>query len=340
MVVAAGLAWAPDAPLQETRPTRGLVIVLRPSEVDALTQTALARVIGELTAARFQVTVVPLDPGEDPTAQVEEVAPESHAVAAFAIDHMADSNGDTIAIWVCDRLGRRTTIQRMAIRGKDVSQDAEALALEAIELIRVSVAGLWPVAPSSGVTSGASLPTTRAPPVRRDRPEVALGMGVAMLKDLGVPSQQWMGTLTATVTLRRRLGARLYLGGLGPAQTLSGARGTAKVQRQIGSMGLFWIFWANDGVRVWLSIAGGAEHLSAAGASPESSRGTHALGAWSAQASTGLGATAQIFSWVSFTANVEGLWTWPAVDLLIDETRTGPFSRPGVLMNGGLLATF
>ena len=219
-------------------PTRGLVIVLRPNDVDELTRTALARVTGELAAARFQVTVVPLDPNSDPTPQVETVAPESKAVAAFAIGHMTDYNGDTIAIWVCDRLGRRTTIQRMTMRGNNISQDAEVLALEAIELIRVSIAGLWPVPRSTPLE-----PVTPAPTPGGGRPEIAIGLGIASLQDVGIPSPQWMGALTGMAKWPQGFAARGQLTGLGPSLTLSGPDGSAAIHRDLASFGPAWFFW-------------------------------------------------------------------------------------------------
>jgi hypothetical protein len=110
---------------------------------------------------------MPLDPRREPSPQVESVAPEANPVAVFAIAHLAEHDGDTIAIWVYDRVGRRTTIERMAIRGDNIPQDAEVLALEAIELIRVSISGLWPArrstAPATaGATPGPGANTTAA----------------------------------------------------------------------------------------------------------------------------------------------------------------------------------
>ena len=117
LVAAAYAVAAPPPAVEAPSPTRGLVIVLRPPEVDEMTRIALGRVTGELTAARFRVAIMPLDLGRDPGPQVEVVAPESNPVAVFAMTHISDRDGDTIAIWVCDRLGRRTTIQRMAYFG-------------------------------------------------------------------------------------------------------------------------------------------------------------------------------------------------------------------------------
>jgi len=158
----------PVAPPESPLPSRGLVIVLRPPEVDEMTRMALARITGELGAARFRVQVMPLDPTRELSAQVESVAIDAHPVAAFAIAHVTDQDGDTIAIWVSDRVGRRTTIQRMAIRGENIKQDAEVLALEAIELIRVSIAGLWP-APRAPVNLAGAPPAPANPvPAARD----------------------------------------------------------------------------------------------------------------------------------------------------------------------------
>lgn len=318
-----------------TLPTRGLVIVLRPNDVGELTRTALARVTGELAAARFKVTVVPLDPHLDPTPQVETVAPESKAVAAIAIGHMTDYNGDTIAIWVCDRLGRRTTIQRMTMRGNTISQDAEVLALEAIELIRVSIAGLWPVPRPAPPEPNTPLPTKGW-----ERPEISVGIGIASLQDAGMPSPQWMGALTAMAKWPRGFAVRGQVTGLGPSLTLTRTDGTAAVHRELVSLGLAWFFWSGERVHSYLAMAAGAEHVDAAGAAAVPARGTHASSAWAPIASAGLGGTAQLTPRVSLSASVDGLWAWSKLDVLIGDTQTKPFSRPGALVNVGLRATF
>lgn len=157
-----GVAAPGAAPAPEPLASRGLVIVLRPAEVDEMTRMALARIHAELGAARFRVQVMPLDPARDPGPQVESVGYDAHPVAVFAIAHVTDRDGDTIAIWVSDRVGRRTTIQRMAIRGENIKQDAEVLALQAIELIRISIAGLWPGPPPAAPPHPA-LPPPRPP---------------------------------------------------------------------------------------------------------------------------------------------------------------------------------
>jgi hypothetical protein len=329
-------------PSQSTLATRGLVIVLRPSDADAdeLTRTALARVTGELTAARFQVTVLPLDPNLDPTPQVESAAPESQPVAAFAIARVTDAKRDTIAIWVSDRLGRRTTISRIAMRGDNISQDAEVLAIEAIELIRVSIAGLWPTPARTQATQLMGGGTSTQPaPASANGPEFSLGLGIAMLVDIGLPSPQWMGSINGMLMWPRGLAARARLSGLGPALTLSGDYGTAMVHRELATLGVAWVFWRHERVQSLISVAMGAEHLTADGAAADPARARTAS-AWSALGMAGIGAAVRWGAGISLGAEVNAVVTAPPVNLRIADTDTKPFSRPGVLVNVGLQVAF
>ena len=318
------------------QPSRGLVIVLRPADVDELTRTALARVTGELTAADFQTTVVTLDPLQDPTTEVETVAPESRAVAAFAIAHIGDPSGRTIAIWVSDRVGRRTSILRMAIQGDDISHDAAVLALNAIELIRVSLAGLWPAPPQA---APAAPPGRTAEPAQR--PEVTIGLGIAAQQDIGLPSPQWMGSLMAMVTWPRGLGIKAEVSGLGPALTLTGDYGTAAVHRQLALLGLAWTFLRRTRVQSFVVVSGGVTHLSGEGATTDPKRAVARSGStWSALGAAGIAAALRLGRGIWLSAELDGVATVPPLVIRIAATDTKPFSRPGVLANVGLHISF
>ncbi len=320
-----------SASLPVVQPSRGLVIVLRPADVDELTRTALARVTGELTAAEFQTTLVTLDPSQDPTTQVETVAPESRAVAAFAIAHIGDPNGHTIAIWVSDRVGRRTSILHMAIQGDNVSHDAAVLALNAIELIRVSLAGLWPAPPQA-----TTVPVKHAAEPAQ-RPQFTIGLGIAAQQDWGLPSPQWMGSLMAMVTWPRGLGIKAEISGLGPALTLTGDYGTAAVHRQLASLGLTWTFLRRARVQSFLVASAGVAHLSAEGASTDSTRAFARSGSvWSALGAAGAAAAVRLTQRIWLGAELDGIVTVPPLVIRIDDHDYGPFSRPGVLANVGL----
>jgi len=320
--------------LSRVQPPRGLVIVLRPDDVDELTRTALVRVTGELTAAEFQTTLVTLDPSQDPTTQVETVAPESGAVAAFAIAHIGDPNGHTIAIWVSDRVGHRTSILRMAIQGDDISHDAEVLALNAIELIRVSLAGLWPTPPP------AAAPPSRATEPSQ-RPQVTIGLGIAAQQDVGLPSPQWMGSLMAMVTWPHGLGIRAAIDGLGPALTLTGNYGTAAVHRQLALLGLAWTFLRRARVQSFVVASAGVAHLSGEGSTSDPTRAVaRSDAAWSALGAAGIAASVRLARMLWLAAELDGIATVPSLVIRVADTETKPFSRPGVLGHVGLHISF
>lgn len=314
-------------------PSRGQVVVLRTAEVDEVTRTALARVTGELTAARFQVSVAPLDPTRDPAPQVETVAPDSRPVAAFAIARPAGVPDNTIAIWVCDRLGRRTTIQRMTMRG-DISQDAEVLALEAIELIRVSVAGLWPAH-----ARASTAPPVLSAPGARVGTELSLSVGVAMVQDGALDSSAWMGVANAMVIWPRGLAVRAQVRGLGPAISLAGDEGTATLRRAAATLAAAWVFWRAERVRSLIAFGAGVERLSAAGAAADPDR-AHTFAIWSGLLTAGVGASVRLNDILSFAMEGDLILPVPATVLRVGNTTTSELSQPGLLFSALLRARF
>jgi hypothetical protein len=332
----APLAAPPLTPAGQ--PSRGLVIVLRPAEVDERTRTALARVTGELTAAHFRVNVLPLDPAVDPTSQVESVSPDSNAVAAFAIAHPPESSPDIVAIWVCDRLGRRTTIQRMAMHGDDISKDAEALALEAIELIRVSIAGLWPNPAHAGANDSARSNDT-PPPSVEPRVQFGVGLGVAMLRDPNLSTSNWMATAAGSVTWPGGWGLRLALAGFGSAETIQREAGSANIHHQMASLGPLWTLWTGERGGAWLSAGVGFDHVAADGVAPDAMRARSASG-WVMTIDGGIGGALALGGGVSVTAELDAVVATRPLVLRIDGIDTAAFTRPGVLMAVRLQATF
>src|SRR4051812_2641308 len=110
-LVAATLGLSP--PARAAGELEHLVVLLRPAEIDELTREALARITGELTAARLRVVIVPLDASTDPIEQVENAGGDLAPVAAFALVRAAGGSGASVELWVSDRLAHRTTIQRL-----------------------------------------------------------------------------------------------------------------------------------------------------------------------------------------------------------------------------------
>src|SRR6185503_5764645 len=137
-LLAAAAMAAPEAP------SRGLVVVLSPETKDDVTRNAMARIRGELGAAPFAVVNQSLDSHGELMAQVETAGRDQSPVAAFAIVREPSESPSSVSVWVSNRITRTTTVHRVVVREGDVDGAAAALAIEAVELVRASMAGLWP----------------------------------------------------------------------------------------------------------------------------------------------------------------------------------------------------
>jgi hypothetical protein len=225
----------------------------------------------------------------------------------------------------------------MELRGDDVSQDAAVLALNAIELVRVSLAGLWP-SPPEAVAAAPPEDKATAP-----SPGVmfTLGLGIAVQQDIGLPSPEWMGSLTARMTWARGLGIQAQVGGLGSALTLNGPYGTATVHRQFASLGITWTFLRRTRVQSFVVLSVGAVHLAGEGTTNDPSRAIARTGdAWSALGEAGIGATLRLSGRLCLAAELDALATLPPLIVRIADTDTKPLSHPGVMANVGLHVTF
>ena len=348
------------APVEGPASRRGeLVVVLRPSDLDDTMRTVLARVVGELAAARFQVQVGLLDLVQDPAQQLEAAVSQSRVLAAFAIE----GGRDTLTIRVFDRASHVASIQRIEVRQGDIARDAQALALEAVEWVRVSLANSWPMPPSTPPpTSPASPPPTapRAPPVPAApvtvigaetpqagssgpglrRPPVSVGLGIALLRDLGLSSSHWMASLHAEVRASSRLAVHARFAGLGPSTTVAAPDGSATMDRQIGSLGGAWYLWTGTRADLHVTAAIGAEHVSARGTASDPTRGAHEGSAWSPLVLSGLGATVHGGPHVAAWARLDGAWAWSPLQFRIGSALTDPLSRPAILGDLGVQVTF
>src|SRR3954447_1127337 len=165
---------------------RGLVVVLVPPIGDDVMRNALARVWGELAAARFKTVTAPIDPDGDVMSQVESAGTEQAATAAFAIVHDPDPGSRRVTIWVSNRVTGTTTMQRMQVEGGNVDRAAARLAVESVELVRASLAELWP---SPAATGAADNTVQKSAAVRPGR--LALGVAIGLITNFGDAPSSW-----------------------------------------------------------------------------------------------------------------------------------------------------
>jgi hypothetical protein len=338
LLMAVALAeTAAAVPVSETAPRwRGLVVVLVPPINDDVMRNALARVSGELAAAPFKTITAPVDPEGDVMSQVETAGMDQAATAAFAIVRDRDPRSGRVTIWVSNRVTGTTTMQRMQVEGGNVDRAAARLAVETVELVRASLAGLWPSpAPPRPPEKIAAPPPPPPPPAR-----LSLAATAGRLNDFGDAPSFWAPQIAASYGRRGRVGVRVSVSGLGTGADVSTSSGSARIERAMMTLGLTRTFRAERVVQPTLAIGGGVQHLSAHGTSVVSPALAHDPDAFSALASASAGVAIALGGGVAVVAEAEVLMFWPTQKIQIDRTDAATFDRPSLFTRAGLLATF
>src|SRR5204863_6431997 len=244
-----------------TPPWRGLVVVLVSPTDDDVTRNALARITGELAAAPFRTITLPIDPDSDVLSQIERAGDEQSATAAFAIVRDRDPGSGRVTIWVSSRVTGTTTIRRMSVEGGYVDRSATRLAVESVELIRASLAGLWPSPP---VPRPPETFTPAAPP----GPRIAVALSVGRMTDFGNAPAFWAPQLAASWGRPDGIGGRVTASGFGPGADVSSEMGSVHIGRSIGTLGLVRSLRSDRTVQPTFGIAAGVQRLAVHGTSP------------------------------------------------------------------------
>jgi hypothetical protein len=310
-----------------------LVVLLRPSGFDELTREALAHITGELAAARFRVVIVPLEPGVDARGQVDTVGGDLDAVAAFALVRDAGGAAGSIELWISDRLAHRTTIQQMHIQDGDTSRAARLLAVESVELIRISLADLWP--------RPQPRPPPAPPPVSEPPPQgrVTLSLGIGMIEDFGASVRLWSPVVRAGYRWPGGLGLFAAARGFGSDVDLAETDGTARVGRDAGWLGVSYTFRVGRRIQPVVMAGSGLERLHAEGSSATMAP-AHTLTSWFGLGALGAGVSATLVPHLALVLDVEGMLVLPPAVVRIGSVDAARFDRPSLLVDGGVRASF
>ena len=323
---------AASAPKVAATPAwRGLVVVLVSPTDDDVTRNALARITGELAAAPFKTITLPIDPDSDVLSQIETAGSEQSATAAFAIVRDRDPGSGRVTIWVSSRVTGTTTIRRMPVEGGFVDRSATRLAVESVELIRASLAGLWPSPPV------AREPETFTPaeaPGRRD----AVALSVGRLTDFGDAPAFWAPQLAASWGRPDGIGVRVTASGFGPGADVSSDAGSVHVGRSIVTLGLVRSLRSDRSVQPTFGIAAGVQRLAVHGTSPPQL--AHDSNAFSAVAMASVGIAVAFSPRVAAVVEADTTMVWPASKVRIAGADVAVFDGPSLFTPLGLLATF
>jgi len=315
---------------------RGLVVVLVPPIGDDVTRNALARITGELAAAPFKTVTAPIDPDADVMAQVETAGAEQSATAAFALVRDRDPGSGRVTIWVSNRVSGTTTMQKMQVEGGDVDRAAARLAVETVELVRASLAGLWPSPPPVETVE-------KQPPPRP--PRLRLAVAIGQVRDFADAPAFWSPQIAATFGNPARLGVRLSASGLGPGASVSTGMGSAHLDRGMVTLGLVHSFRAEQVVQPMLGLGAGIHYLSAHGSAPSSSVPSSSLpaydlGAFSALGTVSAGVAVALGPRVAIVVEGDLLVMTPTTAIEIVDTKVAKIHNPSLFTHAGLLASF
>ncbi len=327
------------------------VVLLVPPTQDAMTSAAAARVQGELTAAGFHVSIVPLGE-QDARRDLETAASELRPIAAFAI-FMAppDDHGDSAAeIWVSDRIRQKVVIQRADLKASERDRGAEILAVRAVELLRASLAEFW--LPTPAPEPPPSPPPLRekpsAPPRESARLDAApahgyaegLGasLGLAVLQSFEGGDPVWAPLAMVSYGWAHGLSARAAFFAVEPPRVVTATGGTADVEEQFMELEAAKTWWPRARVVPFVAVGAGAAHLHATGHGTPPNQGRTA-DAWSLLTTAGLGVGIPFAKYFSAVAQARAAITWPPDDLMIAGADAGRAAAPSLLFDANVLAT-
>jgi hypothetical protein len=334
-IALADSAAAVPASQQPTPHWRGRVVVLVPPIEDDVMRNALARISGELAAAPFKTITAPIDPDSDIMAQIESAGNDRAATAAFAIVRDRDPGSGRVTVWVSNRISGITTVERMHVEGGNVDRAAARLAVETVELVRASLAELWPSPPLS-----TSRPVIVEQPTGLRRARFTLAVGFGRLADLGGAPGFWAPQITAAYGRAGGFGVRVSASGSASGADVSTDMGSARIRRGMLTIGAIRTFRADRTVQPLIGLGAGVQRLSADGTALAPERGAYNRTAITGLATASAGVALALGARFAAFVEADLLLSWSQVDIRLAGTDVAIFDRPSLYTHAGLLATF
>jgi hypothetical protein len=321
------------------------VVLLRPLVTDDVTSDALARVHGELTAAGFEVSMLPQDPAFDVRTALESVGRELNPIGAFAI--VRPPGGNTAEIWVCDRMAGKSIIQSVHLDEAGVAPGQSrsvVLAVHAVELLKASLAKYWLAAvrqTEPPPPEPPPAPSTLEPADAYAVTGIGLEAGVGWLDSIGDVTAVWQLVVRASYGGTHGWAGRFTAGGFGTDAELHAPAGNVQLRQQVATVELVRAFRPGKRLQFVASIGAGVYHarITGTGADPQATTG-HVTDAWSVLALAGAGVVIRIAGPLSLTVDGQVGLTWPENLIRIVGTEAGHTGRPTLLASAGALATF
>jgi len=322
------------------------VILLRPLISDDIATEAQARVRGELVAAGFEVIVIAQEPGVQLRDGVETAGRYMSALAAYAIRTETSAAGNSTAeIYVSDRLRNKLLTEKSLLDRKDAGHGAAVLAVQAVELLKASLADYW-LGAAEPPPPPPPPPPAETPPVPIALPEpgqgtalVGLEMGLAFLEHFGRTGGALLPSVKISLAPQRWFAARLSVAGLGPGNSIEADAGTAALQQELGTLELLLVPLRRRWGSAFVAAGGGVYHLHLLGSGNEPYVGRSAS-SWSAVGLAGLGLRIDFTRHLAAVSEAQTLFLFPPPEVRFADALLGRVGQPSLLASAGFIASF
>ena len=312
---------------------RRVAFVVRGTPPDALAAEVVARLRGELRAARFEVEPA-AQPDEGSAREiVEGAAREPGVLAAMGVFFDAGEP----EVWVADARSGRTTVEPL-LDPAGGERRANALAARAVDLLRAVLsqipadkrreAPVAVVAPPEPVVAPPAAPVEDSARVL----ESTLVAGVSWLRAGAA------GTLAPALSLavaRDHLGARVALSGLGASAERGAEAGSARVGQDLVLFEVLACWRLRRAMRACGAGGGGVERLRVTGDAASGFAGTNST-RWSGIAAVGGSLAWTPGRWLVVAADARAVGAWPSTKVRVDDVTVVEVGGPGVLLTAGV----
>jgi hypothetical protein len=303
---------------------RQVVLIVRGAPRDAVEAELLARVRGELRAARFDVDEAPAPAGA-PRAVVEAEARRPAVTAAMGL--FLDAAAPEV--WVAGARSQRTAVEPLIVPGGE--RRPSVLAAKAVDLLKAVLAEV----PAAEAPPPPPVAASPAPPppaiVPRPARERWLLAGVGWLREGSV---QTLAPALSFAWLAGRLGVRIAAAGLGSTTERSAAAGTARIGQELALVEALGC-WGGAALHACVAAGAGAALLVVNGTGAPGFQGTHDR-LWSGAATAGASLIWTPRRWLAVGADARAAGSWPSTELRIDGASEGRAGGPGIWLTAGV----
>jgi hypothetical protein len=336
------------------------VLLSQPGESPSNSEL-LTRLRAELSAAGFEVVIVPTASEEAPKPLVESAGRELNPAAVVLVRERAapELGGSSVAeLWVSDRIGHRTLMQSMMLDPREHSRDMSLLAVQTVELVKARLATLAlpdnsQSAPRANEPQPAR-PAPKEPPPDEEPPPVpatpassssvlaTLSAGVGLLQDLGGMGGAWapVGQIGVYLpelgdampglefSVRAAATARRLELQLGP--------GRAHASQAFGVVDVRMHLAPRSALHPVVSLGFGLFTVGVEGEAP-TQYPTYEGRSWSGLSTAGVGLWARSTRGLAWLLDAQLLSAWRPTRVLIDGDRTGQLGAPTLFLSAGVV---